>query len=155
MFGMMEALLSFIRRQVGLRTDAASATGSLHAKIKDIKDIADNKIGTSDDDRADNTMMGWLNTPIKSWQRITFTPTDAGAYAVAISSVDPSKCIVLLDGCDVAFIADGVVQQAYTGVAINRFVSAFTATSIRVTRSNSWGNQSSFGNYSLVIVEFY
>ena len=31
-FGMIEALLSFIRRQVGLRTDAASASGSLHAK---------------------------------------------------------------------------------------------------------------------------
>ena len=33
MFGMMEALLSFFRRQVGLRTDTASTTGSLHAKI--------------------------------------------------------------------------------------------------------------------------
>ena len=33
MFGIMEALLSFIRRQVGLRTDVASDTGSLHAKI--------------------------------------------------------------------------------------------------------------------------
>ena len=37
MFGMMEALLSFIRRQVGLRTDSASATGSIHAKIGDLK----------------------------------------------------------------------------------------------------------------------
>jgi len=32
-FGMMEALLSFFRRQVGLRTDAADAAGSLHAKV--------------------------------------------------------------------------------------------------------------------------
>ena len=29
----MEAMLSFLRRQVGLRTDAASATGSAHAKL--------------------------------------------------------------------------------------------------------------------------
>ena len=29
--------MSFIRRQVGLRTDAASATGSLHAKVAAIK----------------------------------------------------------------------------------------------------------------------
>ena len=29
----MEAMLSFLRRQVGLRTDAADATGSLHAKL--------------------------------------------------------------------------------------------------------------------------
>ncbi len=33
MFGIMEALLSFVRRQVGLRTDPANATGSLHAKV--------------------------------------------------------------------------------------------------------------------------
>lgn len=33
MFGLPEALMSFIRRQVGLRTDQASATGSLHAKL--------------------------------------------------------------------------------------------------------------------------
>ena len=33
-FGMMEALLSFFRRQMGLRTDPASATGSLHGKVK-------------------------------------------------------------------------------------------------------------------------
>lgn len=38
MFGLPEALMSFIRRQVGLRTDAASSTGSLHAKVKDIVD---------------------------------------------------------------------------------------------------------------------
>lgn len=42
MFGMMEAMLNFLRRQIGLRTDSASASGSLHAKVKD---IADNKIG--------------------------------------------------------------------------------------------------------------
>lgn len=29
--------MSFIRRQVGLRTDAASASGSLHAKVTDLK----------------------------------------------------------------------------------------------------------------------
>lgn len=37
MFGLGEALLSFIRRQVGLRTDAASSTGSLHAKIVEMR----------------------------------------------------------------------------------------------------------------------
>ena len=33
MFGLNEAMLSFLRRQVGLRTDSADAAGSLHAKI--------------------------------------------------------------------------------------------------------------------------
>ena len=36
MFGMMEAMLSFLRRQVGLRDDAASSTGSAHAKLAHI-----------------------------------------------------------------------------------------------------------------------
>lgn len=39
MFGMMEAMLSFLRRQVGLRTDSASASGSLHAKVGDLKNF--------------------------------------------------------------------------------------------------------------------
>lgn len=39
MFGLPEALMSFIRRQVGLRTDEASASGSLHAKISKINEI--------------------------------------------------------------------------------------------------------------------
>lgn len=37
MFGMMEAMLGFVRRQIGLRDDAASATGSLHAKITELR----------------------------------------------------------------------------------------------------------------------
>ena len=34
MFGMMEAMLGFLRRQVGLRNDAANPNGSLHAKLR-------------------------------------------------------------------------------------------------------------------------
>jgi hypothetical protein len=33
------AMLSYIRRQIGLRTDAASATGSVHAKVKEARDV--------------------------------------------------------------------------------------------------------------------
>jgi len=36
---MMEALISFVRRQIGLRTDSASASGSLHAKVGDLKNF--------------------------------------------------------------------------------------------------------------------
>lgn len=39
---MMEAMLSFLRRQVGLRTDAASSSGSVHAKLGDIKSYMNN-----------------------------------------------------------------------------------------------------------------
>ena len=40
MFGMMEAMLSFLRRQVGLRTDSADPDGSLHAKVKEVRAVA-------------------------------------------------------------------------------------------------------------------
>ena len=54
MFGIMEALLSFIRRQVGLRTDAASSTGSIHAKIGDLKNTVSSLA---------NTIMSTLQKP--------------------------------------------------------------------------------------------
>ena len=91
-------LLAFLRRQVGLRTDAASATGSLHAKIKD---IADNKLqtatGTSAHTRANNTVMGWLNTQVKSIQRGTAIITEPNVSATAtISGVTTGKSVVVL-----------------------------------------------------------
>lgn len=42
--GIMEALLSFIRRQIGLRTDAADTSGSLHAKMADLRNAIINTI---------------------------------------------------------------------------------------------------------------
>jgi len=39
MLGLNEMVLSFIRRQVGLRSDTASAGGSLHAKIGDARNL--------------------------------------------------------------------------------------------------------------------
>ncbi len=43
MFG-SEEILAFIRRQVGVRTDADDAAGSLHAKIGSLKDAMQNYI---------------------------------------------------------------------------------------------------------------
>lgn len=45
-FGMMEALLSFFRRQVGLRTDVADLTGSLHAKATANANLITGGVGT-------------------------------------------------------------------------------------------------------------
>ena len=44
MFGFNEAMLSFLRRQVGLRTDAASASGSLHGKVTELRNYLVNTI---------------------------------------------------------------------------------------------------------------
>ena len=56
MFGLNEALMSFIRRQVGLRTDAADPAGSLHAKVTDVKNAV-----------AALPVYNWGNTIPKSW----------------------------------------------------------------------------------------
>lgn len=88
-------ILAFVRRQVGLRTDTASATGSLHAKVKQLSDV----VGDTADLRVDNTVLGWLNTPIKSIQRGTTVISNAGYSATAtISAVNTSKSIVIFSG---------------------------------------------------------
>ncbi len=43
MFG-SEEILAFIRRQVGVRTDADDPAGSLHAKIGNLKEVLQNYI---------------------------------------------------------------------------------------------------------------
>lgn len=86
MFGVMEALLSFIRRQVGLRTDAGDANGSLHGKVK--------KIVTSTDNCLDKKVS---QSGIKSVQRgvYAFYSTVADAN-IPINTVNPAKCFVNL-----------------------------------------------------------
>ena len=77
MFGMMEAMLSFLRRQVGLRTDAASVTGSAHAKLAHIV----------------------ANTGIKSIQRGTIAlGANDTTKAATISAVNTAKAMVNLLG---------------------------------------------------------
>ena len=101
MFGFWESILSFLIRTVGLRTDAADAAGSLHAKVAEAKSNinthTDTKIGTSADTRASNTVMGWLSTPIKSVQRgVTQCSTTASDTTVTISDVITAKAMVII-----------------------------------------------------------
>lgn len=102
MFGFMEAMLSFLRRQVGLRTDGANASGSLHAKVIDVKNTINSKlatnIGTPTDTRASNTVMGFASTQIKSIQSgsLQRAVNDTFAYKdIIISPVNTDKAIVL------------------------------------------------------------
>jgi len=95
MFGIMEAMLSFLRRQVGLRTDTADANGSLHAKVRSVKNDTAN-IGTPSDTRANNTLFGKVSSLVKSVQRGTLTVRyDFSNSTVTISSVDPSKALLI------------------------------------------------------------
>ncbi len=150
MFGMLEAMLSFLRRQVGLRTDSADENGSLHAKIKDVKTYLGGGVGTSTDDRADNTVMGWLNTSIKSWQNVTFTPTTATGN-VAISSVNPAKCIVLFHGSGYGVYYHSDNWIAYS---IHCRLVALTATVLSYACLGI-GTSGQYGTHSATIIEFY
>lgn len=84
MFGMMEAMLSFLRRQVGLRTDSASASGSLHAKVTNLTNTLT------------STSASILNkSNIKSIQRGTLEMArEVNSRNVTISSVNTDKAMV-------------------------------------------------------------
>lgn len=48
MFGLIGALIGWLSYHVGLRTDAADATSSLHAKVKDVKDTVSTRAAAAD-----------------------------------------------------------------------------------------------------------
>jgi len=150
--------MSFIRRQVGLRTDAASPTGSLHAKVKDIKDnripAINSKIGTPSDTRASNTVMGFLATFVKSVQTGTteMSGTGQSSATVTISPVNTAKSIV---------IAKEEVSTANSYSDIVRSLASVTLTSsTRLEISRALGGTSSSGTSSRTrvvwqVIEFY
>ncbi len=157
--------MSFIRRQVGLRTDGASATGSLHAKardiknevvakVKDIKATINSKIGTPSDTRASNTVMGFLATFVKSVQTGTteMSGTGQSSATVTISPVNTAKSIV---------IAKEEVSSANSYSDIVRSLASVTLTSsTRLEISRALGGTSSSGTSSRTrvvwqVIEFY
>ena len=72
MFGMMEAMLGFLRRQVGLRTDTADPAGSLHAKVGHVDSQVDNIIA--------NINQGIYHREVTPSNNIKFS-SDAEVYA--------------------------------------------------------------------------
>lgn len=138
-----------ITTQVGKKTDTASDTGSLHSKVQH---IIYGQLGYADNNRANNTVMGWLQTSIKSWQRVVFTP-DSDTYAVTISSVTPAKCHVTLSGSAYKSIKNSENTET-GGYAINYYINAFTATSITIKPSLAPSDLTR-GTCSLIIVEYY
>ena len=90
MFGLNEAMLSFLRRQVGLRTDVPDSVGSVHAKIGDVKSSVNAIL---------NKTIIAQGTVIKGVQRGTYTvPSGSGRVHganITISSVNTSKAFVL------------------------------------------------------------
>lgn len=125
MFGMMEAMLSFLRRQVGLRTDSADASGSLHAKVANLM----------------NTSASILNkSNIKSIQRGTLEMSqDESSKNVTISSVNTAKAMVNFLGAQAGNRYGTGKDRDYTyGYALtsHHFVTLqlVNSTTIRISR---------------------
>lgn len=137
MFGMMEGIFSFIRRQVGLRTDAANAAGSLHAKIADVK----NSIPTS---------------IIKSIQRGVH-PGSIDDITIPINTVNPNKCLFIVTPYAIG-ISRTSSSSGYSGRIYQPYLKSLTATTITTSASyvSPGGTSDDFPNrFSWQLIEFY
>ena len=148
MFGMMEAMLSFLRRQVGLRTDAADQAGSLHAKVSNHDTFIRNKIGTSSDTRSSNTVMGFLATFVKSVQTGTteMSGTGQSSATVTISRVNTAKSIVIAteegsganDPSDVVRTRASVTLTSSTRLQISRALGGTSSSGTGFATRVNW-----------------
>jgi hypothetical protein len=136
---MMEAMLSFLRRQVGLRTDSADASGSLHAKVANLI----------------NTSASILNkSNIKSIQRgILEMSSNEVSKNVTISSVNTAKAMVNFLGAkaeNIYRITDG---DAYA-LTSHHFVTLqlVNSTTIGISRVEA---DSAQVTVSWEVIEFY
>ena len=147
-------MLSFLRRQVGLRTDEANAAGSLHAKTKDVKDSITVQIGTSAHTRANDTVMGWLATQVKSVQRGTVNLSGASTdTGVTISTVNTAKAVLIFNsrtawtgGYNTAPEVGHILSNFATGVLTNATTLTFSHNS-----TTSWPNTI----VTWQVIEFY
>lgn len=152
MFGMMEALLGFVRRQMGLRSDAASASGSLHAKLANIT----NKIGTTSDTRASNTLFGWSNSTIKSIQTgvTDMSSTATSTVNVTISSVVPEKSKVILN-CEFGFGSGGDISDFAKAQGSAALTSSTNLELTRALGKTGSGGSGITTRFSWQVIEFY
>ena len=127
MFGMMEGIFSFIRRQVGLRTDGADAAGSLHAKVTDIK----NRIPSS---------------IVKSVQRGVHSGSE-NDITIAINTVNPAKCL---------FFVTPKLNGTASASLFQPYLKSLTATKITTAPSyySVSGNREPM-TFSWQLIEFY
>ena len=118
MFGLPEALISFIRRQVGLRTDPANSTGSVHSKLGHLI----------------------VKSPIKSIQRGTISlGTSQVTRTATISTVVTGKTMLNMLGVEATskWTISGTSPAyafAYTGHQFARIALA-NATEVTVNRA--------------------
>jgi hypothetical protein len=143
-FGMMEAMLSFLRRQIGLRTDSASTSGSLHAKVANLINTSASIL---------NTSASILNkSNIKSIQRGILVMSDMDVSKnVTISSVNTAKAMVNFLGAKAANY-NTVGNYAFTYTS-HHFVTLELVNSTTITISRVEANRQV--TVSWEVIEFY
>lgn len=126
--GNLSSTVNTINTNVGSNADASSATGSVHAKIKDIKNSLPPQ------------------SSIKSVQRGFHSGnTDTNNITINISSVDPSKCFVLIDSSG----------GYYNNMAYEPVLVSLTATVLTVTASCYYtGSSYTSRKFSWQVIEF-
>ena len=141
MFGMMEAMLGFLRRQIGLRTDSASASGSLHAKTA----YAASRLNATVDSRYPFPepkyhpfyYLGKIQPAVNVWQAMLNITNKSGYISEALlldaDSTASYHIRLTVDGVVTFYIATGT---GYYGsnkpsgiVSANSVLSAYFATS--------------------------
>ena len=133
MFGLGEAMLGFLRRQVGLRTDSASATGSAHAKLAYIagKEIVAN------------------GSAIKSIQRGTIVLSESQkSKAATISPVITGKTMLSFLG------ASSRGQDTFNDRTGHHFVRISLTNSTTVTANREFSGEEP-ATVSYEVIEFY
>lgn len=148
MFGIMEALLSFIRRQVGLRTDAASSTGSLHAKVTEARSSIMTLLNTI----AGKNIINY-GTAIKSIQRGVTAVDGTATPTATITAVTTTKAVVIATVNSASSDEDvsSVIKLSFgaTAVLTNSTTLTFAMSPIGTS------SQSNFASISWQVIEFY
>lgn len=111
------------KTNVGSDSDAASSTGSVHAKLKDLKANP--------------------SSVIKSVQRGVANPTATSNLAITLSSVNPAKCSVKLNG------VWGADANGNWGVP---YVVSLTSTTLTIGQTGPNGSNAS-GQFSWEVEE--
>jgi hypothetical protein len=135
MFGMFEAVLGFLQRNVGSREETASASGSVIAQIKNINARI-----------SDPVAMGSVKRVIRG----TLTSSNSTAYTVSIPApaIVPEKSLIFLQG-------HFTFSSNSTSVPGSWYVDAVGATSFQVRTSGTAYSPGASQILSWQVIEFY
>ena len=151
--GVIGTILGWVGYQLGMRADAASATGSLHAKVKDVKSAVSTIAGKNIINHG---------SAIKSIQRGTIQlSTSETSKTATISSVSTSKTMLNFLGARAAgriyTFWDSPYSQEYYLAAANtghHFVTLQLTSSTQITVTRAESNSVSI-TVSYEVIEYY